>query len=202
MLIAVRSVVVAGLASMLLGSCATAHLAAMQKNPEYGGPALKHIMVIGITTDARVRQAFENSVVAKLKAAGVAAIPSYPLMPKQDALARARMLEIARGAGVDGVLIGRIDKAEQQGGPMMGINFADRTTDFNEVESGGGDATFDPTLATPSTFITVTYNLYSMEGLVKVWSGVTDPMPADNLFDASAGYVPIVIKALTEQKLI
>jgi hypothetical protein len=85
---------------------------------------------------------------------------------------------------------------------MMGINFAVRTTDFNEVESGGGDATFDPSLAGPSTFITVTYNLYSMEGLLKVWSGVTDPMPTDNLFDASAGYVPIVIKTLAEQKLI
>ena len=200
MLSAVRSVVVAGLASMLLGSCATAHLATTQKNPEYSGPALKHIMVIGITTDARVRQAFENSVVAKLKAVGVAAIPSYPLIPKQDALARSRMLEIAKGAGVDGVLIARIDKSEQQGGPMAGINFSDRTTDFNEVETGGGDAAFDPILATP--FITVTFNLYSMEGLIKVWSGVTEPMPTNNLFDASAGYVPIVIKALTEQKLI
>jgi hypothetical protein len=202
MLSVVRSLASAGLALMLLGSCAPLQLASKQKNPDYTGPQLKHIMVIGITTDARVRQAFENSVVAKLKAAGVAAIPSYPLIPKQDALARARMLEIAKGAGVDGVLIARIDKAEQQGGPMMGINFADRTTDFNEVESGGGEATFDPSLAGPSAFITVTYNLYSMEGLVKVWSGVTEQMPTNNLFDASAGYVQIVVKALTEQKLI
>ena len=197
-----RRIASAALVLMLVGSCATAHLATTQKNPAYTGPALKHIMVIGITTNGRVRQAFEDGVVAKLKAAGVTAIPSYPLIPKQDALARARMLEIAKGAGVDGVLVARIDKAEQQGGAMAGLNFADRTTDFNEVESGGGDAALDPILATPSTFITVTYNLYSMEGLVKVWSGVTDPMPTDNLFDASAGYVPLVIKALTEQKLI
>ena len=202
MLSVVRSLASAGFALMVLGSCAPLQLASKQKNPDYVGPELKRIMVIGITTDVRVRQAFENGVVAKLKAVGVAAIPSYPLIPKQDSLARARMLAIAKGAGVDGVLIARINNAEQQSGPMMGINFADRTTDFNEVESGGGDAAIDPIQATPSTFITVTFNLYSMEGLVKVWSGVTDPMPTDNLFDASAGYVPLVIKTLTEQKLI
>src|SRR4029077_15729340 len=129
-------------------------LATTQKNPTYTGPELKRIMVIGMTTNVRVREAFENGIVAKLKAAGVAAIPSYPLIPKQDTLARARMLAVARGAGVDGVLIARIEKVEQ--GPMMGINFTDRTTDFNEVESEGGDATFDPILATPSTFIVVT----------------------------------------------
>ena len=200
MLRVVRSIAIVGFALLLLGSCAPLQLASKQKNPDYAGPELKRIMVIGITNNVRVRQAFENSVVAKLKAVGVAAIPSYPLIPKQDALARSRMLEIAKGAGVDGVLIARIDKSEQQGGPMAGINFSDRTTDFNEVETGGGDAAFDPILATP--FITVTFNLYSMEGLIKVWSGVTEPMPTNNLFDASAGYVPIVIKALTEQKLI
>ena len=200
MLPAVRSIALAGLALMLLGSCAPLKLATTQKNPAYTGSELKRIMVIGMTTNVRVREAFENGVVAKLKAAGVAAIPSYPLIPKQDTLSRARMLGVARDAGVDGVLIARIEKVEQ--GPMMGINFTDRTTDFNEVESEGGDATFDPILATPSTFITVTFNLYSMEGLVKVWSGVTEQMPTNNLFDASAGYVPLVIKALTEQKLI
>ena len=186
---------------MLMGSCAPLQLATTQKNPAYAGPELKRIMVIGMTTNMRVRQAFENGVVAKLKAAGVAAIPSYPLIPKQDTLARARMLGVARDAGVDGVLIARVEKAEQEG-PMMTINFTDRTTDFNEIETGGGDATFDPILATPSTFIVVTFNLYSMEGLVKVWSGVTEQMPTNNLFDASAGYTPLVIKALKEQKLI
>ena len=201
MLPAVRSIALAGLALMLMGSCAPLQLATTQKNPAYTGPELKRIMVIGMTTNVRVREAFENGVVAKLKAAGVAAIPSYPLIPKQDTLARARMLAVARGAGVDGVLIARIEKAEQEG-PMMGINFTDRTTDFNEVESEGGDATFDPILATPSTFIVVTFNLYSMEGLVKVWSGVTEQMPTNNLFDASAGYTALVIKALKEQKLI
>ena len=200
MLPAVRSIALAGLALMLMGSCAPLQLATTQKNPGYTGPALKRIMVIGMTTNVRVREAFENGIVAKLKAAGVAAIPSYPLIPKQDTLARARMLGVARDAGVDGVLIARIEKVEQ--GPMMGINFTDRTTDFNEVESEGGDATFDPILATPSTFIVVTFNLYSMEGLVKVWSGVTEQMPTNNLFDASAGYTPLVIKALKGQKLI
>ena len=201
MLPAVRSTALAGLALMLMGSCAPLQLATTQKNPAYAGPELKRIMVIGMTTNVRVRQAFENGVVAKLKAAGVAAIPSYPLIPKQDTLARARMLGVARDAGVDGVLIARVEKAEQEG-PMMTINFTDRTTDFNEIETGGGDATFDPILATPSTFITVTFNLYSMEGLVKVWSGVTEQMPTNNLFDASAGYTPLVIKALKEHKLI
>ena len=201
MLPAVRSIALAGLALMLLGSCAPLQLATTQKNPTYTGPELKRIMVIGMTTNVRVREAFENGIVAKLKAAGVAAIPSYPLIPKQDTLARARMLGVARDAGVDGVLIARIEKAEQEG-PMMGINFTDRTTDFNEIETGGGDAIFDPILATPSTFIVVTFNLYSMEGLVKVWSGVTEQMPTNNLFDASAGYTPLVIKALKEQKLI
>ena len=81
MLPAVRSTALAGLALMLMGSCAPLQLATTQKNPAYAGPELKRIMVIGMTTNMRVRQAFENGVVAKLKAAGVAAIPSYPLIP-------------------------------------------------------------------------------------------------------------------------
>jgi hypothetical protein len=187
---------------MLLGSCASVHLASAQKNPAYTGPALTRVMVIGVTNDARVRRAFEDKFVAQLKAVGVAAVASYPSVPKLGATELAGLWGVVKGAGVDGVMVAREDKVEQERAAFAGFNFEDRTSDFNEEESAGGDPSIDPIHANPSGFITVRFSLYSVAGAQKVWSGITSQMPYDNLFDASAGYGALVIQALQQQKLI
>jgi hypothetical protein len=202
MLAAVRVYVMACLAATLLAACASVNLAQSQRNPDYAGPALTRVMVIGVSTNARVRRAFEDGWVAQLKAAGVAAVPSYPLLPNTGEAQQARLWEVVKGAGVDGVLVARKVPVEQDIGALAAFNFADRTSDFSEVESAGGDASAEPIQGNAPAFITVQFNLYSVAGAKKVWSAVTTQMPSDNLVAASAGYAAVVIKSLRDQKLI
>jgi hypothetical protein len=45
---------VVALALMLLASCASTSMVSSKKNPAYSGPALKRLMVIGVSAEARV----------------------------------------------------------------------------------------------------------------------------------------------------
>src|SRR5262249_7246231 len=104
---------VAALVFTLLASCASTSLVSSERNPDYRGPALKRVMVVGATADPQARKAFEDEFVAKLAAAGVAAVPSYPLVRESEANDPAALRKAAEGASVDGVLAARLVRVEE-----------------------------------------------------------------------------------------
>ncbi len=193
---------VVGFALVLLGSCASTTLISSQRNPAYTGPALKRLMVLGETADPRVRKAFEDEFVAKLKAAGLAAVPSYPLLPESGFIDQAELQKVVETAGVDGVLAARLVKVEQQQTAAEMLNFEDRSAGFYGYYSSGSAGSFDPSLGGEYNAITIRFDLYSVAGSRLAWSGDAATFPSTDVKQVAAGLAYTVIPTLKKQKLI
>ena len=193
---------VVGFALMLLGSCASTSLVSSQRNPTYAGPPLKRLMVVGVTDDPSVRKAFEDEFVAKLKAAGVSAEPSYPLIPESGSVDKAQLREVVESAAVDGVLAARLVKVEENETALQAFNFEDRSAGFYGYYSAGSTGSLDPSLGGESNNITIHFDLYSVSGARLVWAGDAATFPSTDVKQVTAGLAYTVIPALKKQKLI
>jgi hypothetical protein len=193
---------VVGLAFMLLGSCASTSMVSSKKNPAYSGPELNRLMVIGATADSKVRRAFEDEFVAKLKAAGVAAQPSYPIVPEINPVDQAQLRKAVDAAGVNGVLAARLVKVERDPNALQAFNFEDRSAGFYSYYAAGSSGSFDPSLGGESNIITIHFDLYSVAGSQLVWAGDAATFPSTDVKEVADGLAYTVIRTLKEQKLI
>jgi len=187
----------------LLASCASTSLVSSERNPDYSGSALKRLMVVGATADTRTRKAFEDEFVAKLAAAGVAAVPSYPLLPESATTDPAALRKAAEGAGVDGVLAARLVRVQENEAALQAqaFNFADRSVAFYGYYSADAGS-FDPTLAGESSTITIHFDLYSVPAARLAWSGNAATFPSTDVTQVAAGLAYTLIPALKKDKLI
>ena len=187
----------------LLASCASTSMVSSERNPAYSGPALKRLMVVGATADQRARKAFEDELVAKLAAAGVAAVPSYPLIPESEANDPAVLRKAAEGAGVDGVLAARLVRVEESEAALQAqaFNFVDRSAGFYGYYSAA-TGPFDPTAAGQSDTLTIHFDLYSVAAARLAWSGNAATFPSTDVTQVAAGLAYTLIPALKKEKLI
>ena len=190
------------LALMLLASCASTSMVSSKRNPAYSGPELKRVMVIGATADARVRRAFEDEFVVKLKAAGVDAQPSYPVIPQINPVDQAQLRKAVEAAGVTGVLAARLVKVERNPNGLQEFSFENRSAGFYEYYGSASDGSFDPTAGGMSNLITIHFDLYSVAGSQLVWGGDAATYPSPDVKDVTDGLAYAVIRTLKEQKLI
>jgi len=189
-------------AVMLLASCASTSMVSSKRNPAYSGPELKRLMVIGVSADARVRHAFEDAFVAKLRAAGVDAQPSYPVLPEINPVDPAKLRKAVQAAVVDGVLAAKLVKVERDPNGLEGFSFENRTAEFYEYYASGSDGSFDPSSGDTSNLITIHFDLYSVAGSQLVWSGDAATYPSTDVKNVTDGLAYAVIRSLKEQKLI
>ena len=191
-----------GLGAMLLGSCASTTLVSSQRNAAYTGPALTRLVVLGATSDPRVQRAFEDEFVAKLNAAGIAAVPSYSLIRESATADREQLRQAVEGAGMDGVLAARLVKVEANETALQAFNFEDRSTGFYAYYSSDSTGTFDPTLGGESNNITIHFDLYKVAGSQLVWAGDAATFPSTDVKQVAAGLAYTLIPTLKKQKLI
>jgi hypothetical protein len=178
-----------------------------KKNPAYSGPELKRLMVMGASADSRVRRVFEDEFVAKLKAAGIAAQPSYAVLPEFSPVDRAQLQKAAEAAGVDGILAARLVAAEPADPNALEVyNFEDRSTSFYGVYASatGLSGSFSPglSLGDQSTSITIHFDLYSVASSQLVWAGDAATVPSSDVKELADELASTVIRVLKGQKLI
>jgi ABC-type amino acid transport substrate-binding protein len=191
-----------GFCLMLLASCASTTLVSSQRNAAYSGPPLVRLVVIGATSDPRVQRAFEDEFVAKLNAAGITAVPSYPLIRESATADRAQLRKAVEGAGMDGVLAARLVRVEADETSLQEFNFEDRSVGFYSYYSPDSSGAFDPSLGGESSNITIHFDLYSVSGSQLVWAGDAATFPSTDVKQVAAGLAYAVIPALKKQKLI
>jgi len=191
-----------GLGVMLLASCASTTLVSSQRNAAYTGPALTRLVVLGATSDPRVQRAFEDEFVAKLNAAGIAAVPSYSLIRESATADREQLRQAVEGASMDGVLAARLVKVEANETALQAFNFEDRSAGFYAYYSSDSTGSFDPTLGGESNNITIHFDLYSLAGSQLVWAGDAATLPSTDVKQVAAGLAYTLIPTLKKQKLI
>lgn len=101
----------------LFSGCASTKLVSSWTQPGFGGPPLKHILVLAVSDHDMLRRLYEDAFVTKLQEAGADAVASYTLIKKFDNNEE-KNKELIRAAvaktGVDGVLITTLAGVENE----------------------------------------------------------------------------------------
>ncbi len=91
--------------SYLLTACSTTSIVSRWSDPEYQGPALKKILVIGIIKDDIKRRSFEQEFVSLITTAERSGVASYTVLPGlESADKKEEVLAAVEKTGADGVL--------------------------------------------------------------------------------------------------
>ena len=92
--------------SFLLSACSSTSLVNRWSDPEYKGPPLQKILVIGIIKDDIKRRSFEEEFASLITGNGRTGIASYTLLPDlKSADQKEEILAVVDKVGADGVMI-------------------------------------------------------------------------------------------------
>jgi len=187
--------------TLLVAACASTTLSNSWTSPDYKGPPLKKVMVVGVSNQAALRRTFEDEFVTDLKAAGVDAVASYNFIPEDGQVEEARVTRAVKEAGVNGVLITRFVRVDVNTQvtpaypPMMGMG-------WYGGYAGAYGGFYDAPMVTQTDTLVLETNLYDVDESHLLWSGTTQTFAPTNLKQEMPGFAKVVIGALQKHKLI
>ena len=186
---------------LLVAACASTNLSNSWTTPDFKGPPLKKLMVVGVSNQPALRRTFEDEFVKELKAAGVDAVASYNFIPEDGQVEEARVTQAVKEAGVNGVLITRFIRVDvntqvtQGYPPMVGMG-------WYGGYAGAYGGFYDPPMVTQTDTLVLETSLYGVDESHLLWSGTTQTFAPTNLKQEMPGFAKVVIGALQKQKLI
>jgi len=200
-----RSVRVKALLSLMvfaLIACATTELTKTWRSPDYKGPALKRLLVVGVSKQPAVRRAFEDEFVKQLKASGVDAVAGYTLITEPDSIDESQLTQAVKQAGADGMLITRLVRADVDtqftpafqptAGTSLAGGYSAAWTGYHEPSAS----------SKPETVILET-NLYRINESQHLWAGTTETFATTSeLHKDIERFAKLIIGALQKQKLV
>jgi len=193
------SAILVVLLAALLGGCASTSLVNQWKSPEYTGGPIRKVMVVGVSRQPSVRRSFEDEFAAKLKAAGVEAIPSYTVIREEGKVDQAVLEAAVRKAGADGVMIARLVKREQETQVTTGSY---GPTGVYGGYSSAWMGSYDMPTVYQYDVVTIETSLYSTQQSKLVWSGTTETFAPTDVRKETARYADAIIGALRKQGVI
>ncbi|MCZ7565802.1 MAG: hypothetical protein M5U08_20080 [Burkholderiales bacterium] len=194
------------LAAALLAGCApSTRLTNAWVDPEYAGPPFRKVLVLAISRESGQRRTFEDEFAAKLRAAGVEAVPGYRLLPEDGEVAREKLAETVRRAGADGAIVTRVLSVDRRTAYSPGyvtvVPSIGYRRDFFGFYGSAWAVTVPPQ-AYRYDVVVVETNLWRTADGTLVWSGTTQTTDPGELRREIAGYAEVIIGALRERGLI
>jgi len=186
------------------GCATTTEIVNQWVNPDYGSPRFRRIMVVGVSKQPGIRRTFEDEFVAKLKAAGVDAVPSYLYIPEDEQVEEARLQEAVKRANADGIIITRLVRVERKTEVSPGFYQPAPAVTFGYY--GGYSAAWlgyyePPRIYQYDVYISET-NLYDVTRNQLVWAGTVETSAPGDINKEIARYVDTVIDALKSKNLL
>ena len=201
-ILALSLVMVAG----AVGCTSSTKLVSQWENPQ-GVPArFARLLVIGVTRQPALRRTFEDQFVARLKAVGVDAVPSYLSIPQDGQVEEARLQEAVRQTGADAILMTRLVSVERKTevtpgsyGPVGGFG---PVGGMYPWYSAGWVGYYDPPRVYQYDVYLSETSLYDVPNNRLVWSGTVETRAPGDLDRAITRYVDTVIKALKKEQVL
>ena len=186
------------------GCATTTKIVNQWVNPDYGSPRLRRIIVVGVSKQPSIRRTFEDEFVAKLKSAGVDAVPSYLFIPEDGQVEEARLQEAVKRANADAVIITRLVRVEKK--TEVSPGFYQPAPAVTLGYYGGYSAAWlgyyePPRIYQYDVYISET-SLYDVNGNQLVWTGTVETSAPGAINKEIARYVDIVIDALKSKNLL
>ena len=194
--------------ALLIGGCAATQIVNQWSNPSYAAASFRRIMVIGVSKQSSIRRTFEDVFVARLRAAGNAAVPGYEFIPEDGQAEERRLARAVEQAGTDAVITTRLVRIERQAeyvpgtygpygpyGPYPGFGF------YRWYSSAWMGFYEPPRLRFYDIYISET-SLYDVSNDRLVWSGIAKTTKLDDIRSEIQEFVDVVIAALRERNLL
>ncbi len=186
---------------LAVAGCASTSLVNEWQSPD-AAPAMRKVLVVGVTNQSSVRRVFEDEFAAQLRAAGVEAVPSYSLLP-EDGQAEQAVLEAAvHDAGADAVLVTRLVKQEQRVDVSPGSYRPAFGMGFYGWYSSAWMGFYDPPTVYQYDVVTAETSLYSPPQSRLVWSGTTETFSPKDVKKETADFARIIIAALKKRGIV
>jgi len=183
---------------LLLAACASTSLTNSWSNPNYKGPPLRRLLVVGVSSQPAQRRTFEDEFVKELKGAGVDAVASYNFIAEDGQVEEARMKQAVKEAGADGVLITRLVRIDVN----TQVSPAYRPAGFYGGYSYAWGGFYDPAAVTTTDTIVLETSLYGVDNSGLLWSGTTQTFAPTSIKENTPGFAKIIIGALQKQKFV
>jgi hypothetical protein len=201
-----RTALVLALAAWLVAGCAPAtRLTNAWVDPSFKGPPFRSILVLGISQNPGERRTFEDEFSAKLRSAGVNAVPGYTLLPEDGKVEKSVLEAALRKIGADGAIVARVLAVDRRTAYSPGYVTVIPSVGYARGFYGFyGSAVAISTPPTPYQYdvVVVETSLWQTRDGTLVWSATTQTTDPGELRKEIAGYADIIIGALRERGLI
>lgn len=189
---------------LVAAGCSSTKLVNQWENPEYVPVGFNRLLVIGVSRQPGLRRTFEDTFVARLKAEGVGAVPSYQLIPEDGPVPEARLQEAVERAGADGMLITRLVRVEQRTEVSPGYYAPAPAVAIGVYPwySGAWLGYYEPPRVYRYDVYISETSLYDVRRNQLVWSGTVQTRDPRDLDREIRHYVDTVIKALKKEQVL
>ncbi len=194
----------AGAALLILASCASTELTSVWRDPSYQDHPHK-IMVIGMLPSPATKRMFEDEMVLQFRERGIDAVASYALFPEDPTPDRAAIEQEMKTEGADAVLISKLmDKKTVTSyvppppppttvyGAPPGY-YGSQWSGYYSYNQGG---------VRQDEFAVVQTNIYDLKSEKLVWTAASQTWLGDNSRTAIAGFIDVIMKKLSADKVI
>jgi hypothetical protein len=190
------------LGALGLAGCASTSLTDQWTSPEFAGPPLKKLMVVGVSTQPGPRRIFEDEFAAALKAAGVDAVASYTKITQDGQADQAVLEQAVKDLGAEGVLVTRLVKTEQRTQVTPGYYRPVPTVGFYGWYSSAWVGYYEPPAVYQYDVVIAETSVYHIGEGELVWSGTTETFAPQNVRKETQGFAKVIIGALKKQGVI
>jgi hypothetical protein len=186
------------IAAMLVAACASTTLKDSWSDPSYTGGTFKKWFVIGIGGNAVARRTLEDVMVAKLRARGVEAVPSYQFLP--DGQAGEQQLDGAVAvSGADGLMMVRLRGVQTRTqvtnayvpGPMMGVGWYGMYSGFYAIPE-----------VNQYQIATVETSVFQVYQKKLVWTGITETFDPTSIAQEAPGFADVILGSLQQRGVV
>jgi hypothetical protein len=177
-------------------------------NPNYSGGHFKTILVLGINGKAVNRAEFEDRLSAEITRPGIAAIPSYSLLPRPNStpLVMSELRDVVQGQNIDAIIATRLIKVKKSVTEIPGQLY----TPYPYYNSFYGYyGTIYPEVYSPDYLrvertAQIETNFYSTlkpDGEL-IWTGTSDTVNPQSPSKAIDAVARLIVETLEKQKII
>jgi hypothetical protein len=189
-------------AAVIVAACASTSLVNQWKSPDFHGPPLKKILVMGVSKQPAPRRIFEDEFSAALKADGVAAVPSYTVIADDGQASQAVLEKAVKDVGADGVLVTRLVSRQQKTQVSPGFYQPMPAMGFYGWYSSAWVGYYEPPTVYQYDVVTAETSVYGLNAGELLWSGTTETFAPEDVAKETRGFAKIIIGALRKAGIV
>jgi hypothetical protein len=180
----------------------------MWTNPNYNGAHFKNILVLGINGKVENRAEFEDQLSAAITRPGIAAIPSYSLLPRPHStpLDMDQLRDVVRGQNIDAIVASRLVKVKKSVAEIPGQIYTPYPyyNSFYRYYGTIYPEVYSPDYLRVERTAQIETNFYSTlkpDGEL-IWTGTSDSVNPQSPLKAIDAVAKLIVQQLEKEKII